>query len=278
MARDDAVIQKQLREGIARTLHPGEVFLSSTFARVPFRKRTQQGTTFVSIAGLLFVIDLFLWKWRRSKAVQRANEAGFPVSPNIYLVATGERFLYVEALGRKKYVGNVLGEVPRSSIGSVSLPYRGEGRWKLLFLTGRKGGGMRFVVPRAEGEEFVSAVAMPPELVDVGEVEGISRLSTSTRREEPMATENRRVQPERIVKYVLYKEANEETLNLFTIGATAFNWISNGERKPMKCNACGIEVPMEDIGIVYGDVGDNGAPVCPTTNCTGIGWHSFFKL
>lgn len=167
MPSNNYASREQVRDAVALKLHQGEEFISFTFARIPFRNHTQQGTTFASIAGLLLLLDLFLWKWRQSKALKRASDAGYSMSPHIYFVATSERFVYLKASGLRKYVGNVLGDIPRSAIGSVSLlPYIGDGRWKTLILTGRKGGGMRFVVPRVEGEAFVSEVAMPPERVE----------------------------------------------------------------------------------------------------------------
>lgn len=90
--------------------------------------------------------------------------------------------------------------------------------------------------------------------------------------------------PQRVLSYSFFHDVDDGLRSFFAAGASAMGWVQGQEPVDMRCRVCGTVVDRHTVGIVSGTVAggieksrDNlyAMPLCPTENCTGIGWPSF---
>ena len=77
--------------------------------------------------------------------------------------------------------------------------------------------------------------------------------------------------------YVPYAQADLPTREAFHAKAERYGALANGASHQWRCEVCGRESTLPEIGVTFGDRGI-GTPLCPAEGCTGIGWDFFTEV
>ena len=144
-------------EALRRLLAADELVLGSVRARLP-RPGTSTNT-FGSVWAFILVADRAMLSRRVETMVDGMRAAGFPFASRMILVATSERLLVLEAVGRAWSPGQEVGEVARRDVVSFTLPYLGEPPWKVARLDLASGARAHLLIERDGAEGFVAHFA-----------------------------------------------------------------------------------------------------------------------